>query len=347
MLVAFCKMMKWITNSRCCGILSQSNKLMILDSLNHLAYSTKAMAHNDSPYLPGGMGILCMNQITCCTLKLGNNPTSLCRWCWTRVYIPGSFYLRLVTMYHLCYSTRPQTTYQQDVHHLTKLSQFEFPHDAILSDLAKEVLKWQDSRDQLVILADCNDDIGSSTIQWWASGLGLVKGITWLHMADASPTFQRGSKPIDGIFCPPPNYWLMHLADTSALVEKYPVIIVWYCWTLIFPMCVPKFKEPLLLTFGMSFKCNDPCIVARHNETLASILNIHAISQWLQALDSTLQGPTDLWCHYCTDLNMIDHLVTDAKIGVENQCRKLKSSTLPWCPWVIMQSIRFSFGKVW
>jgi len=121
-------------------------------------------AHNNTPYQPGSMGILCMNQLAHHTFKPGDDPTGLGWWCWTRVYGPGGFYLCLVTMYHMCYSNGPQTTYQQHVHHLTKMGRFECLHDAILSDLAKEVLKWQESRDQVVILDDCNNNTGSLTI---------------------------------------------------------------------------------------------------------------------------------------------------------------------------------------
>jgi len=72
-----------------------------------------------------------------------------------------------------------------------------------LSNLTKEVQKWQELGDQVVILTNCNNNISSPTIQQWASGLGLVDGITWLHPVEAPPIFHRGSRPIDGIFLAP------------------------------------------------------------------------------------------------------------------------------------------------
>jgi len=93
--------------------------------------------------------------------------------------------------------------YQQHVRRYSKQGRFACPRDLILSDLTKAIQHWQDDGDQVLVLADCNDDVSSADIRHWASSLGLVEAITWIHQGDPPPTYQRGTRPIDGIFAAP------------------------------------------------------------------------------------------------------------------------------------------------
>jgi len=94
-------------------------------------------------------------------------------------------------------------TYQQQVWKLTKLHQFECPHIAILKDIAEEMKVWQESSNHLIPLTNFNDVVTDPDIQAWAANLGLVEALTYLHPKGAPPTYQQGSRPIDGIFMEP------------------------------------------------------------------------------------------------------------------------------------------------
>jgi len=94
-------------------------------------------------------------------------------------------------------------TYQQHVRHLHKLNRIECPRMAILADLAKAIQQWQDEGNHILLLTDYNDDITSGPVNQWAGKLGLVEAVTWLNTANVPPTYQRGSRPIDGIFVAP------------------------------------------------------------------------------------------------------------------------------------------------
>jgi len=96
-------------------------------------------------------------------------------------------FLQVVVMYRPCFSTGPLTTYQQHICRLTALNQTECPREAILVNIAKEIQKWQDNGDQVLLLTDYNDDILSNPVHAWASKLGLVKALKWLNTADAPP----------------------------------------------------------------------------------------------------------------------------------------------------------------
>jgi len=83
------------------------------------------------------------------------------------------------------------------------MHRFECPHKAILKDLTIKMKAWQDGGDHLIILTDFNNDITDPTVHNWVANLGLVEAITYLHPERAPPTYQRGSRPIDGIFTEP------------------------------------------------------------------------------------------------------------------------------------------------
>jgi len=70
---------------------------------------------NTGVHQPGGVSILCINQIAHRTVRPGDDPSGLGRWCWSRIRGPGGFFLRVISMYRPCFSNGPLTTYQQQV----------------------------------------------------------------------------------------------------------------------------------------------------------------------------------------------------------------------------------------
>jgi len=106
-------------------------------------------------------------------------------------------------MYQPCRSNGPLTVYQQHVCKLASLQQFECPKEAILADLAQEIQAWQDEGNHVILLTNFNEDITDPSIHCWATNLGLVEVITWLHHVTPPPTYQCGQKPIDSIFITP------------------------------------------------------------------------------------------------------------------------------------------------
>jgi len=96
-------------------------------------------------------------------------------------------------MYHPCFSTGPLTTYQQQVHQLNKLQRFECPRQAILTDIAKEILGWQESGNHVMLLTDFNDAVMDQSVKSWVAQIGLVEAIMWLHPEHPPPMFQCGS----------------------------------------------------------------------------------------------------------------------------------------------------------
>jgi len=74
------------------------------------------------------------------------------------------------------------------------------PRSKWLIDLQQQIAQWQEEGNNIVLLADMNDDVLSKEIQKFCHELNLVEAISMLHGKSPVPTHQRGSKVIDGIY---------------------------------------------------------------------------------------------------------------------------------------------------
>jgi len=140
----------------------------------------------------------------------------------------------------------------------------------------------------------------------------------WLNSEEAPPTFQRGSQPIDGIFCAPQ---LLDLASggyfgfDKAIPSNHQAI-----WLDLYILQVcPQQQEPHVKPAARRLKCNDPRIVEKYNVALVNLFNSHNIMQRVTQLGRDLQGPQDLWQHRRIELNAVDQIIMSAKKGTENQ----------------------------
>jgi len=157
---------------------SESNTCWdVLEELQRLARQTRGwwencqwvLAHNrteenNTPFQPGGTGILCINQVTHRALRPGEDPSSLGRWCWTRLRGGNGFVLRIILLYQPCFSNGPLSTYQQHLRRLAQMRRFECPWDTILHDLSREMWEWQDEGNHLIVLTDFNDDVMAASV---------------------------------------------------------------------------------------------------------------------------------------------------------------------------------------
>jgi len=200
------------------------------------------------------------------------------------------FFFRVVTMYRPCFSNGPLTTYQQQVRYLTKIGRFLNPREAILIDIAKELQTWQELGDHILLLMDYNDDIESPTVRQWAAQLGLVEAITYLHPTGAPPTYQHGSRPIDGIFAAPQLLAQAaggYLSFGDAVPSDHRAI-----WLdLHLPEICPPQQADHVKPRARRLQCKDPRVVSRYNTVLLDIIMQQNIPDRLSQLNGILHGP--------------------------------------------------------
>jgi len=59
-----------------------------------------------------------------------------------------------------------------------------------LADIIKEIRKWQEMGNQILLLMDFNDDVTATWVKRWVANLGMVEAITYLSPETAPPTYQ-------------------------------------------------------------------------------------------------------------------------------------------------------------
>jgi len=156
---------------------------------------------NKQEYQPGGTTMVVLNQIAHQAMWPGEDNSGLGRWGWTKLKAKGGSMVRIYTAYQLCKSSSPLTTYQQ---HQWYLAGTNNPHrclrDVFWEDLIAEVQEAQVEGEQIIIMADINEDIKGPVTKKYICQIGLVEALMTLHKTKPPQTHQRGQEPIDRIF---------------------------------------------------------------------------------------------------------------------------------------------------
>jgi hypothetical protein len=96
--------------------------------------------------------------------------------------------------------TVPESVGSQHRRYFNSVGRDASPVDALWTDLSRLIRKWTESGESVVLLADWNADVREGKTRKYMADIGMREVITEFH-GDAGPrTYNRGSKPIDGVF---------------------------------------------------------------------------------------------------------------------------------------------------
>jgi len=111
------------------------------------------------------------------------------------------------------------------------------------------------------------------------------------------------------------------------------------------PEVCPVHQELHIKALACQLQCKDPRIVERYNSALLDMLMKQNIPQRIKEIDLLTMRPSDLRRNLKKELNAIDNIITAAKRGAENHCRKLKCGQVQWCPQVTAAINKILFWK--
>jgi len=132
-----------------------------------------------------------------------------------------------------------------------------------------------------------------ATAHQWATNLGLVEAITWMHNHHPPPTFQRGSCPIDSIFMAPQLLAQVaggYLSFGDAVPSNH-----WAIWVDLHLLEMSsKIAEGYVKLGTCRSQYKDPRIVTWYNQILLETLAPHNVLHQIQQLNNNLNKPSDL-----------------------------------------------------
>jgi len=184
--------------------------------------------HGDG-FQPGGMAILVLNKWAHWAMRPGDNTTGLGCWSWVQLRGRENHHLRIVAVYHPCKANGHLMTYQQQIRGQPVHKPFMCPWKKLLQDLQEQIIAWRSEGDQVIILADMNDDVWKDLIQALATQMGLQEAVTAQHGPGKPNTHNRGSTPIDRIFIPAayiPAIQLGYLAFNEGILSNHRAVWV-------------------------------------------------------------------------------------------------------------------------
>lgn len=155
-----------------------------------------------SVFQPGGTANISIGNTSHRVLKSGTDSTGLGRWVWTLYKGKHNVTLRVISAYRACKPScpGPNTAYNQQLRYLNRHGDSRCPRTAFLDDLGQSITNWLNNGDQIVLMADFNEDVEGQKIQEWTQQLQLSNAIAQLHQLRGEPTFHRGKTSIDGIY---------------------------------------------------------------------------------------------------------------------------------------------------
>jgi hypothetical protein len=155
-----------------------------------------------SAFQPGGTTLISINNSSHRVISSGRDSSGLGRWTWTLYRGKHNVTLRIITAYRPCKPSTPgpNTTYSQHQQYHNRISDIRCPRDSILEDLGQCINTWRNAGDQIILMADFNDDMEGPKIHQWTQSLQLTNAISTLHPINNEPTYHWGQSSIDRIF---------------------------------------------------------------------------------------------------------------------------------------------------
>ena len=104
----------------------------------------------------------------------GSDFRNLGQWVWQKYRGKNNKILRVVTAYPPNPSCGLYTVYAQHRAHFNEINKTMWePRAQFLVDLQSEIHKWQNQKEQVVLMMDCNEDVRSDTIQKFLEEVGM------------------------------------------------------------------------------------------------------------------------------------------------------------------------------
>ena len=277
----------------------------------------------------GGVASLTLNRLAYKITEKGVDPSKLGRWIWTKYQGKEGRTLRIVTAYRPCYSKGINSTFVQQQRFFLKEERDINPRDAFLRDLKDEMEMWLDKGESLIILADINEDIQTSSIEDWRNSLGLREILLDNVGNNNIPnTFERGSRSIGTMMCTANIKVLKagYLPFGSGVGDHRPLVMDIDQYSVFGDSGCPSTKMN-----ARRLKLQDPGVTDVYLKLLNDHYNKYGmVDKVYEMSQKPITYPLNeelvkMW-------ERLDNIRVQGMRYAERRCRKFKAGKIPWNP---------------
>lgn len=273
----------------------------------------------------GGSLMVCVNALCHRVLKSGGD--TLGRWMWMLLRGKGTLQCGIISLYRAVKSTGDSSAYRQQQRELESIDDDTCPREAILRDLLFLIDTWQNTGIQIIIMGDFNEDVTSNKIRARLERKGLKE--VFLNQHGQPPnTYNRGTRPIDGIFTTnnltplrcgyTASNWGLHTDHRLLWMD----VDVESLFGTLHPPWIPRARR---------LKLVDPRIVKKFLQIRIDLMEKDDIIARTKGLLNNImnEGMTTTNCQL---LEKIDSDRTSHMLIAEQGCRKLHMGNVAWSP---------------
>ena len=279
--------------------------------------------------LPGGVASITSGPLALRALERQHDERQLGRWGSQKFQGKQGITIRFVSVYvpNVAQDHGKKRIFcqQQDV--LLRLKIAGSVLTTFWKDFWNQVDEWLEQGEQLVIGGDWNERVTKDKFLKPFLDRNLLPAIQQKHGKNLPPTYNRGRKPIDEIFCSS----TLHIVSAgysefgSTKGDHRPLWIDISKATAIgTQLPIPGVNKPKRL------RCKDPRIVERYNYALHEELQKHGVYHRVHRLLQSFHTP--LTPKEEREYEKLDQLRAEAMKKAERKCRKLKMGKYQWSP---------------
>lgn len=276
-------------------------------------------------FQPGGVSLWSLNQAAHRVMSADEDPTGLGRWSSTRYRGKLGISVRAVSAYRPVLNKKGVlSVWNQQKSYFDEHKRTGCPRDLFIEDLQKEIKKWKEAGDQIVLMLDVNEDVRTGKFTEKMRSLGLIETVTSQHGINGPPTYEKGKNPIDGIYVSSTLQglkcgYLDFIFDHRCLWMDIPVQIA-------FGHTIP----PSIARRARRLNCNDPRIVKKYLKVLTTYLEERNMYQKVDELFQATSFP--LTANQAQTWESLDKIHMTGLRLADSKCRKFKTGEIPWSP---------------
>ena len=308
-----------------------------------MAYNTKDSTN--STFQPGGTMITSIGKPAHRIDETGNDETGLGRWTWQKMKGKRNIRLRIISAYRPCIPSTagPTTAYSQQQRYLNIINDKRDPRQAFLEDLGKNIEKWHNDGDQIILMADLNTDVTNKEITLWRERHRLKDVyISEFPNIKIPATYHKGKNTIDTI-----------MVSHSIKIEKAGFLAfgdipsdhrgLWLDVT--YQTAFGHNMQKLIKPQARRLKSNNPIVRNNWIKLYKLFIKNNNLDEQLIQLESEIIPGEDMTENQQQRYNKILQIRHEGIRFADKRCRKLKMGGVPFSPEVKKTGQRIEFWK--